>query len=274
MKTAITFIGAGNMSSALIGGLVKNGVDPKTLLAVDPSKIQRDAVAGQHGIATAETADDAALAADAVVLAVKPQVMAEVARGLEDRVDGTLVVSVAAGIRAKDLSRWLGGHRRIVRCMPNTPALIGRGVTAMAAFPGLGDTDRQLAQRILDAVGETVWVDDEASLDAVTALSGSGPAYVFYFMEAMQRAGESLGLSEAQARALTIATFRGAAELAARSDEAPGVLRERVTSKGGTTAAALASLQASAVDDAIGRALAAACRRSEEMGQEFGAETP
>ncbi len=158
-----------------------------------------------------------------------------------------LVISIVAGIRAADLSRWLGGYTRIVRTMPNTPALIGMGVTGLAALPGVDDAAKALASKVLEAVGATVWFDDEAKIDAVTAISGSGPAYVFYFIEAMQEAARQLGMDEEQGRALAVATFTGAAQLAAQSGEPASVLRERVTSKGGTTAAALASF------DAIGR---------------------
>jgi len=267
----ITFIGAGNMASALIGGLISNGHEATAIRAVDPSPGQRERVATQFGIACHENFADAA-DSDVVVLAVKPQAIASVVRPLAAQVDRQLVISVAAGIRATDLSRWLGGHRRIVRAMPNTPALIGMGVTGLAAMPGLDESDRQAAQEILAAVGGVVWVEEEALLDAVTAVSGSGPAYVFYFMEQLELAGRAVGLSPGQARELTLATFRGAAELASRSDEPLSVLRERVTSKGGTTAAALAVFGEGPIADAIGRGVAAACRRSAELGDEFGAD--
>ena len=266
----ITFIGAGNMASALVGGLLANGRDAGSIQAVDPSDAQRERVAAQFGIACHAGIDEAG-DCDAYVLAVKPQNAAEVVRPLASRIEGRLLISVAAGIRAVDLSRWLGGHRRIVRAMPNTPALIGMGVTGLAAMPGLAEADRRAAQEVVAAVGEVVWVDDESLLDAVTAVSGSGPAYVFYFMEQLQRAGRLVGLSEAQARTLTLATFRGAAELAFRSDEPLAVLRERVTSKGGTTAAALAVLGEGPLADSIERGVAAACKRSKELGDEFGA---
>jgi pyrroline-5-carboxylate reductase len=181
-----------------------------------------------------------------------------------------LVISIAAGIRARDLSRWLGGYKAIVRCMPNTPALIGMGVAGLTATRSVDEAGRALASQVLGAVGETVWFDDEAKIDAVTAISGSGPAYVFYFIEALQEAARQLGMNEAQGRALAVATFTGAAQLAANSDEPPSVLRERVTSKGGTTAAALASFDASGIKDAIVRGVLAADARAKEMGDEFG----
>src|SRR5690606_7462954 len=171
---------------------------------------------------------------------------------------------------ASDLSRWLGGHRRIVRAMPNTPALIGMGVTGLAALSGTGEADRQTAERVLAAVGPTVWVSDESLLDAVTAVSGSGPAYVFLFIEALQDAALGLGLDARQSRELALHTVAGAAQLALRSDEAPATLRERVTSKGGTTAAALAVMEAGGLRTLVANAVQAACRRSVEMGEEFG----
>jgi pyrroline-5-carboxylate reductase len=202
---------------------------------------------------------------------VKPQVLKAVAEGLAPHLgDKQVVISIVAGIRTADLSRWLNGHQRIVRVMPNTPALIGMGVAGLTATGSVDAADRALATQVLGAVGETVWFDDEAKIDAVTAISGSGPAYVFYFVEALQEAARQLGMDEAQGRALAVATFTGAAQLAAQSDEPPGVLRERVTSKGGTTAAALASFDASGIKDAIVRGVLAADARAKEMGEEFG----
>ena len=268
----LTFIGGGNMAIALIGGLVGPHGGNATIAVVEPLAAQRELLAQRFGVAVHAQPSAAALDADVVVLAVKPQQMREVALGLAPFVAGRLVISIAAGIRASDLSRWLGGHRRIVRCMPNTPALIGAGITGLAAMPGLDAADREAARSVLAAVGETLWVDDESGLDAVTAVSGSGPAYVFYFMEAMHRAARELGLDDAQARRLTQATFSGAARLAASSDEPPSVLRERVTSKGGTTAAALAVMGERSVAAHIVEALGAACRRSAELGDEFGAD--
>ncbi len=181
-----------------------------------------------------------------------------------------LIVSIAAGIRAVDLSRWLNGHAAIVRCMPNTPALIGKGITGMAALDGVTSQQRDMADTILRAVGATVWLDNEALIDPVTAVSGSGPAYVFYFIEAMQQAALEMGLSEEQGTQLAIATFAGASQLAAQSVEPVSMLRERVTSKGGTTYAALTSMEADGVKQAIVRALHAASSRGKELGEEFG----
>ncbi|HTH59765.1 MAG TPA: pyrroline-5-carboxylate reductase [Paraburkholderia sp.] len=267
----IAFIGGGNMAAALIGGLIRNGVAGTDILAIDPDANARERNTKQFGIRTAEAADAALASYDAVVLAVKPQIVKAVAQALAPYVASHhVVISIVAGIRSADLSRWLGGHARIVRTMPNTPALIGMGATGLVASGGVDEAGRQLASRVLGAVGQAVWFDDEAKIDAVTAISGSGPAYVFYFIEALQEAARQLGMDEQQGRALAIATFTGAAQLALQSDEPPSVLRERVTSKGGTTAAALASFDASGVKDAIVRGALAADARAKEMGDEFG----
>ncbi|WP_118183506.1 pyrroline-5-carboxylate reductase [Paraburkholderia phosphatilytica] len=267
----IAFIGAGNMAAALIGGMIKRGVPAANLYAVDPHDDTRSRAAAQFGIGSAAAPDAALKSYDAIVLAVKPQVAKAVAETLAPHLDAQqLVISIAAGIRASDLSRWLGGHARIVRTMPNTPALIGMGVTGLVALEGVDAAGRELASQILGAVGESVWFDDEAKIDAVTAISGSGPAYVFYFIEALEEAARQLGMDAEQGRALAVATFTGAAQLAAQSGEPASVLRERVTSKGGTTAAALAAFDASGVKDAIVRGALAADARAKEMGEEFG----
>jgi pyrroline-5-carboxylate reductase len=267
----IAFIGGGNMAAALIGGLIKRGVAPTDLYAVDINDEARERTAKTFGIDTGASIDATLAAYDAIVLAVKPQVLKGVAETLAPQLGRQLVISIAAGIRASDLSRWLGGYTQIVRTMPNTPALIGMGVTGLAALPGVSDAARALASRVVEAVGTAVWFDDEARIDAVTAISGSGPAYVFYFIEAMQEAARQLGMDAEQGRALAVATFTGAAQLAAQSDEPASVLRERVTSKGGTTAAALASFDAQGVKDAIVRGVLAANARAQEMGDELGA---
>lgn len=259
------------MAAALIGGLIKRGVAPADLYTIDPNDDARERNERHFGIRTAAAADAALASYDAVVLAVKPQVLKSVAQTLAPHLQASqLVISIVAGIRMQDISRWLGAHAQIVRVMPNTPALIGMGVTGLVATADVDEAGHELASQVLGAVGETVWVDDEAKIDAVTAISGSGPAYVFYFIEALQEAARQLGLDEAQGRALAVATFTGAAQLAANSDEAPGVLRERVTSKGGTTAAALASFEASGIKEAIVRGALAADARAKEMGDEIG----
>ncbi len=267
----IAFIGGGNMAAALIGGLIKRGTSPADVYAIDINDEARERTAKQFGIATGAAIDGNLADVDAIVLAVKPQVLKSVAETLAPHLSKQTIISIAAGIRASDLSRWLNGYAQIVRTMPNTPAFIGMGVTGLAALAGVSDASKALASQVLEAVGETVWFDDESMLDAVTGISGSGPAYVFYFIEAMQEAARQLGMDEVQGRALAVATFTGAAQLAAQSGKPASVLRERVTSKGGTTAAALASFDAQGVKDAIVRGALAAQARAKEMGDEFGA---
>ncbi len=266
----ISFIGGGNMAAALIGGLAGKLTAAANIHVVDLNAEARDRLHGQFGVSVAPAIDAAIAGGDVIVLAVKPQQMKEVVAQLAPHVGAQLVLSIAAGIRAADLSRWLGGHQAIVRTMPNTPALIGKGVTGMAATAGVSAAQREAADAILRAVGETVWLDDEALIDPVTAVSGSGPAYVFYFLEAMQQAAQEMGLSAEQGNALAIATFTGAAQLAAQSADPVSVLRERVTSKGGTTYAALTSMEESGVREAIVKAMKAAAARGRELGEEFG----
>jgi pyrroline-5-carboxylate reductase len=266
----ISFIGGGNMATALIGGLASEVIPAANIHVVDPDAGALERLRSHFQVSTAQQIDAAVAQSDVIVLAVKPQQMRDVAKQLLPQLRKQLVLSIAAGIRASDLSRWLGGHGAIVRTMPNTPALIGRGVTGMAALDGVSPQQRDMADAILRAVGTTVWLDDEAQIDPVTAVSGSGPAYVFYFIEAMQQAAEEMGLTAEQGTALAVATFTGAAQLAAQSPEPVSVLRARVTSKGGTTHAALASMEAAGVKQAIVTALKAAAARGRELGEEFG----
>ncbi len=266
----IAFIGGGNMAQALIGGLAGKLTKATNIHVVDINEAALAALRDKFGVTTATAAGAEVAAANVIVLAVKPQQMREVVATLKPLVSRQLILSIAAGIRAADLSRWLDGHTAIVRTMPNTPALVGKGITGAVAMAGVSEQQRQTADAILRAVGETVWIPDEAQIDAVTALSGSGPAYVFYFIEAMQQAAVELGLTEAQGRQLAQATFAGAAELATRSDEPVSLLRERVTSKGGTTYAALTSMDASGMKAAFVKALHAAAARGKELGEEFG----
>jgi pyrroline-5-carboxylate reductase len=268
----ICFIGGGNMARALIGGMCARGFSAEAIGVVEPQAEGRAGLESAFGVRTHAAIDSEALACDVIVLAVKPQQMREAVAPMVSHLDAQLVVSIAAGLRAADLARWMGGHGRIVRCMPNTPALIGAGVTGLYAAPEVSAAGRDQAEAILAAVGTTVWVDAEAQLDAVTALSGSGPAYVFHFIEALESAGRAMGFDEPTARALAIGTVEGAARLAAQSDEPPAVLRERVTSKGGTTAAALASLADDDFVAIIGRAVEAARARGAQMGDELGAD--
>jgi len=272
----IAFIGGGNMASALIAGLANKLTAGANIHVADPSAEALARLQQQFGVTTAAQADAVAAAADVIVLAVKPQSMRAVAAQLLPLLQAQpahqpLIVSIAAGIRGADLSRWLGAYGAIVRCMPNTPALIGMGITGMVATAGVSAAQKQAADDILRAVGPTVWLDDEAQIDAVTAVSGSGPAYVFYFIEAMQQAAQEMGLSAEQGKQLAMATFTGAAQLAQQSDEPVTLLRERVTSKGGTTYAALTSMEAAGVKPAIIRAMKAAAARGKEMGDELGA---
>jgi pyrroline-5-carboxylate reductase len=266
----IGFIGGGNMASALIGGLAGRLTAGANIHVVDLNAGALQSLAEKFGVTTAQQIDAQIAQCDVIVLAVKPQQMRDVVTQLQPHMGKQLVLSIAAGIRAADLSRWLGGHRAIVRSMPNTPALIGQGITGMAAMDGVSQAQRDAADAIMCAVGTTVWLDDEALIDPVTAVSGSGPAYVFYFIEAMQQAAIELGLTAEQGIELAKATFVGASQLAAQSSEPVSVLRDRVTSKGGTTYAALTSMEASGVKDAIVRAVKAASARGKELGDEFG----
>lgn len=266
----IGFIGGGNMATALIGGLVGKLTAGANIHVVDPNPDALQKLHKQFGVTTAQQVDAAVAKSDVIVLSVKPQQMKEVVAQLQPHVSSQLVLSIAAGIRAVDLSRWLNGYSAIVRTMPNTPALIGKGITGMAAMAGVSQDQRDAADAIMRAVGATVWLNDEALIDPVTAISGSGPAYVFYFIEAMQQAAQEMGLSAEQGTQLAIATFVGASQLAAQSTEPVSVLRDRVTSKGGTTYAALMSMDASGVKQAIATALKAAAARGKELGEEFG----
>lgn len=266
----IGFIGGGNMATALIGGLAGKLTAGADIHVVDlnPDALQK--LQTQFGVTTAQKIDAAIAQCDVVVLAVKPQQMKEVVAQLQPYVAKQLILSIAAGIRAVDLSRWLNGYDAIVRTMPNTPALIGKGIAGMVATAGVLPQQREAADAIMRAVGATVWLDDEALIDPVTAVSGSGPAYVFYFIEAMQQAAQEMGLTAEQGTQLAIATFVGASQLAAQSTEPVALLRERVTSKGGTTYAALTSMEASGVRDALVKAIKAAAARGKELGEEFG----
>ena len=266
----ITFIGGGNMAAALIGGLIVKGHASGAICVVEIQPEARARLAAKYGVACVESVASAAPLGEAVVLAVKPQQMRAAAQALRPRLDGQLVVSIAAGIHLADLSRWLGGYDAMVRCMPNTPALIGAGITGLFANPGVGANQRALAGSILDAAGTTLWVEQETMLDPVTAISGSGPAYVFYFIEALQQSAQEMGFSAADARRLAVETFVGGAKLAAQSPEDVTLLRERVTSKGGTTERALASMEADRVKDLIVRAIHAANERAHELGRQLG----
>jgi pyrroline-5-carboxylate reductase len=268
----VTFIGGGNMATALIGGLLKNGWSPEDVAVVEIDAEARNRLKRDTGVKVYADLAPAMAEADCVVLAVKPQSMRNVARALAPLVGETLVVTIAAGIRIGDLSRWLGGHQCVVRAMPNTPALALAGVTGLYAAKAVTADERSRAEQILAAAGRTLWVDSEERIDGITAVSGSGPAYVFYFIEALQRAATQLGFDESAARLLAVETFKGAAKLADESGESAATLRARVTSKGGTTERALNELENSKVGDAIVRAVIAAAERSRELGHALGAD--
>ncbi len=258
------------MANALVGGLLAKGAAPGSISVIERLDAARAKLAGEYRVHASAAADGVTRSADVLLIAVKPQDLRAALTPLSEIARGKLVVSIAAGVRLADLSRWLGGHERIVRSMPNTPALIGAGVAALYAPPGVGPKDREHAEAILRAVGETVWVDAEALLDPVTAVSGSGPAYVFWFIEQLAQSGVALGLPEATSRKLALHTVLGAARLAAQSSESPSVLRERVTSKGGTTEAALRVFDEERLAERMRRALEAASRRGAELGEQLG----
>ena len=267
------FIGGGNMATALIGGRVAAGEKASAFAVVEPSPTQRNALSARYaGIrVAAETTQEVVAKTTVVVFAVKPQQMQAAAKALAPHVhDVGVVLTIAAGIRIVDLSRWLGGYRRIVRAMPNTPALVGAGISGVYAAPDVDAAARDAAAAILRAAGEIVWCDDESMLDGVTGVSGSGPAYVFYFLEALEAAARELGFSPTDARRLAYATFAGAMALAQKSDADPATLRTQVTSKGGTTERALATLEAWGVKASIIAAAKDAATRARELGEEFG----
>ncbi len=274
MKQAtIAFIGGGNMARSLIGGLISDGCQPANIRVSDPNRAGLADLAGRFQVVTTGDNAEAASGADVVVLAVKPQVMAQVARSLGPALgDDTVVVSIAAGVRAGDIDRWLGGGRALVRAMPNTPSLVRSGAAGLFANDRVSPSQRDLAEAILRAGGLVVWVDDEAALDAVTAVSGSGPAYFFAMMEAMEAAATDLGLPPQTARLLVLQTAFGAAKMALESDEGPAELRRRVTSPGGTTERALQVMADAGLGAILQRALAAAAERAAELGDQLAGQ--
>ena len=265
----IAFIGGGNMASAIVGGLRRGGRAGESLLVVDPNVEQRTRLEQEHGVRTLAAADSTLASADLVVWAVKPQFFRVAAEAAVPHLRNALHLSVMAGIRSDAMASALGTER-IVRAMPNTPALIGRGIAGLYARGAVDAAGRAAGEAVLAATGRVVWVGREADLDAVTALSGSGPAYVFYVAEAMVTAARQMGLDEGTGRALALATFAGAAALAEDSNEALEALRARVTSRGGTTHAAITTLDARGVADAFVEAVRAAQVRARELGDEFG----
>ncbi len=268
-KPHIGFIGGGNMASAIIGGLLRQGLSREQLTVVEPfaetaAKLQKD-----FGITALPVAGPRLQDVDLVVWAVKPQVFSEAAAPVMPHTPSALHLSVAAGIRTDSIARWVGTDR-VVRCMPNTPALVGQGITGLFACPSVTSADKTWVEQVIATTGQFLWVDKEIKLDAITALSGSGPAYVFYFLEAMTQAGVGMGLSAQQAYQLAVATFSGASSLAAASTESAEVLRQRVTSKGGTTYAAISAMEAAGIKSAFVKAMQAAEKRAGELGDEFG----
>ncbi|MFN0316659.1 MAG: pyrroline-5-carboxylate reductase [Burkholderiales bacterium] len=268
--TSVTFIGGGNMACALIGGLLQRGYEASQFHVVEISEGARQELERKFGVRSSATLPVQPLVSGVVVLAVKPQQLREVALSLAPLLRTQLVLTIAAGVRSADLSRWLGNYGRIARAMPNTPALVLAGVSALYAMPEVDAAQRLQAEQILACVGSVIWLDDETQLDAVTAVSGSGPAYVFYFMEAMEEAARELGLNAQQSKQLVLDTFAGAAKLASASEEPVAVLRARVTSKGGTTERALSKFDEARLKQHIVAAVIAAAERSRALGDTFG----
>lgn len=258
------------MANALIGGLLNKGVPATDIAVVEINEAGRERLKQTYGVRCCAEVNASALDCDVLLLAVKPQQMRKACEPLPRYLGRQLVLTIAAGLRLSDLSRWLGGYGKLVRAMPNTPALIGSGMTGLFALPSVSEADRRGAERIMQAIGQIVWVNDEAQIDAITAISGSGPAYVFLFIEALQEAAARLGFNEKQARLLSIETVLGAARLAMNSDEPPSILRERVTSKAGTTEAALDVMIRCGLKSIVMESAAAACARSGEIGRELG----
>jgi len=275
MKTTrLAFIGAGNMARSLIGGLVADGWDPACISVSDPDTAQLSALSSRFQVHTDTNNHTVTENAEVVLLAVKPQVIRDVALDLADLIQKQqpLLISIAAGIRATDLQRWLGGSCALVRCMPNTPALVQSGATALWRNEHVSDEQTDLAETILRAVGLALWVESEDLMDTVTALSGSGPAYFLLVMEALQEAGQALGLPEETAKLLSLQTAFGAAKMALESSEDAAILRQRVTSPGGTTEKALEVLENGGLRGLFSDALNAARSRSRELAEQFGAE--
>lgn len=271
-QTTIGFIGGGNMAFSLVGGLIADGCDPAQVVVGDPDDARRAVLGERYGVRTLAENVAVAEVATVLVFAVKPQVLKRVASELCASVQRRrpLVISIVAGVRETDLRNWLGGGIPVVRAMPNTPAMLQTSATALFAGPGVSGIQRDLAESILRAVGLTLWLDQEALLDAVTALSGSGPAYFFLVMEALEAAGVQMGLSGAAARLLTLQTALGAARMALESEVEPGELRQRVTSPGGTTERAIAVLEMARLRAAFEDALRAARERAVELSEQLG----
>ena len=274
-ETKLAFIGCGNMARSLIGGLIADGWNPRNIRVADSDPAQLERISGTSPVTTFTQNNAAITDVDVVVLAIKPQITAMVCRELADTIarQQPLVISIAAGIRESALRNWLGKQTAIVRSMPNTPAMVQSGAAALYANPAVSEAQRSIAESILRAVGLAIWIDDEALMDAVTALSGSGPAYFFLFMESLEAAGCKLGLPPQTARLLTLQTAFGAAKMALESSEDAATLRRRVTSPGGTTENAVAVFEENGFAGLVSQALHAAASRSRELADEFGSRT-
>ena len=267
----ITFVGGGNMASALISGLIRNGAGRESISVIEPDPERREKMKTEYGISVFENIG--LLDCDLILLAVKPQQLHGVASALADKLSSQIVVSIAAGILTSDLSRWLKGYGHIVRVMPNTPAQVMKGISALYAMPQVSSEYKRMAEEVLSSVGSTIWLIDEEKMDAFTALCGSGPAYVFYFLEAMIEAGMEMGFDASDAKKMALETFSGSVALASESQDEPAILRKKVTSKGGTTERALLEMENSRVKEYVVQAIRAAAARSKELGIELG-KTP
>ncbi|AZN36887.1 pyrroline-5-carboxylate reductase [Iodobacter ciconiae] len=263
----ITFIGGGNMAIAMIGGMIKQGFTAAQIHVVEPDALKREQLGTSLGVSTSDP-ETAIPQSDAILFAVKPQQLQAVAKSVQKQINGALIISIAAGIRVDTLSQWLNTYPRIVRVMPNTPALVQAGMSGAYATSDVNTADRELTERMLAAIGEMVWVEKESDIDGITAISGSGPAYVFYFMEALQAAARAQGFGPEIARKLAYQTFSGAVKLAMQSEDDAATLRQKVTSKGGTTERAINALETSQVRTTIIAAASAAAARSRELGEE------
>tara|TARA_B100000686_G_scaffold132216_1_gene139149 strand:- start:1839 stop:2675 length:837 start_codon:yes stop_codon:yes gene_type:complete len=270
----VTFIGGGNMASALIGGLLQQGYPATQIRVVEINSTTRRKIKNKYGVAVTKNLIDGIVDSNVILLAVKPQQLPSVAQELVPFLKTHLIISVVAGIRAKEICRWLCGYTRIIRAMPNTPALVRSAITGLFALPKINTKEKDYAETIIKAVGSVLWVKQEEQLDAVTAISGSGPAYIFYFMEAMEKAGRELGLNKYQSHQLSLETFLGAAKLVSISEETPTALRSKVTSKNGTTEYAIKAMENSETDKKIIQAIHSAYKRSQEIGDEFSTKLP
>ncbi|OBA00300.1 pyrroline-5-carboxylate reductase [Halomonas sp. G11] len=271
MTNKITFIGAGNMASAIIGGLIDSGVTPDDITATAPQESELEALRTRLNIQTQTDNNAAASQTDVLVLAVKPQIMRDVCEALSDTVQQRrpLVISIAAGLDAATIDQWLGGGNAVVRCMPNTPSLVGRGASGLYANARVSDAQRDIATQLMEAVGIVEWVEEEALLDAVTAVSGSAPAYFFLMLEAMEDAAVELGLPADKARRLAIQTALGAATMAQQSDKDPATLKQNVMSPGGTTEQAIQHMEDAKLRTTIADAMQACAKRAQAMSKEL-----